>query len=539
MLNSKILVGVSVTPGLGLEVAVTDFMSRTVLKYGFRQLEYDYNRREIADLDIFREALQDLFIELQIPKNAEICMNIPSVIFRVNDYQAALNEYQIIGAIEDELSEHYVLRDVDPAIAAMPLPSASTQLTKIAYTAASRAMLIEIALIIKDLGYKLYSVDTSVNSTLNALIYKEKVDVSSDSWVLVVIENSVCRVLLMNKHYYVDALEEHISIGEVLDESENYVTVINTLQPILKQVPAKYLYLVSKTDIISAEVLASKLKYSSPIIPFEANIYSKEQMLNCASSVDENVAKRMSIDVVGASVYKQLERHTGLRLNLFNRYLGDVYLAEQPPEIDFLGKKFVLSAGNLIGWFIGIFIIVAALVAFGAFYLQSKINVQQDKIDDLDIKIQSVTKFLKENEDISSNLFDEGDEIRIGLVHNKKIYSYYTIVGTEIPKKLWLTSLNFGENVTINGQADNLESVYSFFRSVKDYDPSSKVKLQKLGLASSSKLQPLTDLGDLETDLSLTSMNADYYEFRISDGKEEAAKGNGKDKKSKNKKKAK
>ena len=118
--------------------------------------------------------------------------------------------------------------------------------------------------------------------------------------------------------------------------------------------------------------------------------------------------------------------------------------------------------------------------------------------------------------------FDEGDEIRIGLVHNKNIYSYYTVVGTEIPKKLWLTRLKLSNKITIEGQADNLESVYAFFRSIKDYNPESKVKLQKLSLATSTPMsaidteEVMTNLED-NTDDILTSLNADFYEFIISD----------------------
>ena len=83
---------------------------------------------------------------------------------------------------------------------------------------------------------------------------------------------------------------------------------------------------------------------------------------------------------------------------------------------------------------------------------------------------------------------------------------------------MWLTHVKFGDKTTIEGQADNLESVYAFFRSIKDYNPESEIKLQKLGLASSSQPQILDDSNpDFETDSILTSMNADFYEFRISD----------------------
>ena len=107
LLKKSSIVGVSVTPEVGLEVAQIDFATQTVLKYGIRQLEYDASRREIADLDLFKEALQDLFFELQIPKGTEVVLNIPTVAFKTNDYPAALDEAQISNAIEEELADHY------------------------------------------------------------------------------------------------------------------------------------------------------------------------------------------------------------------------------------------------------------------------------------------------------------------------------------------------------------------------------------------------------------------------------------------------
>ena len=531
---SKTIVGVSVTPELGLEVAQIDYGSRTVLKYGVRQLAYDMNRREIADMDIFREALQDLFLDLQIPRGLEVVVSIPTVVFKISDYPASLDEVQISGAIEEDLSEHYILKDSEPAIAAAVVPSASMQFSKIAYTAAQKAMLVEMSLIIKEMGYKVYGIGTSVASVLNALIYRERVDVSNNTnWVLAVIENAACRVLLMNGCHYVDSVEEKISIGEVLDDAENYSTVVSALQPILKNMPSKYLCVVSKTDVISAEVLASKLKYASPIIHQEANCYSKEMLLNVAPSLDPNSVRTLTLDVIGACITKEFERYTP-RLNMFNKTLGEVFTADQPPELPFLGgKTIVLTTGKLISLFMSFLFFFAIIAVPLYFYFTMNISKQEKDIAEIKAKIATVERYLEANKDISTNLFDEGDEIRIGLEHNKKVYSYLTIVGTEIPKKLWLTTLSLGKNVTIAGQADNLESVYSFYRNVKDYDPASAVKLQELGLASSSQLQTITEDEEFDTDSILTSLNADFYEFKISDLKEKPA---AKDKKAKGKK---
>lgn len=528
LLKKSSIVGVSVTPEVGLEVAQIDFATQTVLKYGIRQLEYDASRREIADLDLFKEALQDLFFELQIPKGTEVVLNIPTVAFKTNDYPAALDEAQISNAIEEELADHYIFKTVEPAVSAVRLPNASMQFYKIAYTAAQKQMLIEITLGIKDMGYKLVGIDTSVNSVLNALMYKQRVDVSIDSWVLLIVDSYCCTIITMNGKNYVDTYEERISIGQVLDDAENYSTVVGTVTPILKNLPSKYLCVVSKTNIISAEVLASKLSYTAPIIHQEANCFSKEAFLELGPEVDEKFANIVSLDIIGAAIYKDFEQYSDAHFNLFNKSLGDIYTSEQPPEIMLAGRTIVLTPQLLIFAFVVVAIVIILPTVGALLYYANLISTQQNKMAELNQKVQEINQFLKDNENISSDLFDEGDEIRLGLAHNKNIYSYYTIVGTEIPKKLWLTHLKLSDKTTIEGQADNLESVYAFFRSIKDYNPNSDIKLQKLGLASKTSFTPIeenvengdnTNSQEFDTDSILTSLNADFYEFIISDDK--------------------
>ena len=518
LFKKSVVIGVSVTPEVGLEVAQIDFATRTVLKYGVRPLEYDINRRDIADLDIFKESLKDVMDELMIPKGASIVLNIPTPVFKVNDYPAALDETQIENAVQEELLNHFLFKNNDPITDAVLLPNSSIQFNKIAYVGAPLGTITEIAMSIKDLGYKVLAIDTSVNSTLNSLMYTERINTNPDTnWVMLIVESFCCRVISMNGRDYVDSFEERISIGEVLGDAENYSTVVSAVEPILKNIPSQYLCVLSKTNIISAEILASKLTYSAPIIHQEANGYSQEAFLELSSEVDESFAKRVSLDVIGAAIYSDFAPYYDAHFNLFNKNLGEVYLAEQPPEIIIAGRRIVLSNENLIKFFIilAVIVIVPAIILFG--FLFKTIKNQQNNLVDLNGQIEKIQKFLKDNEDISSDLFDEGDEIRTGLGHNKNIYSYYTIVGTEIPKKLWLTHLKLGEKTTIEGQADNLESVYAFFRSIKDYNPESDIKLQKLGLATNSKVQNLDDnSSDFDTDSILTSLNADFYEFRIS-----------------------
>ena len=71
-------------------------------------------RRDVADFDLLKESLSDLLEELDIPKGAELSINIPTVLFKVVDYPAALDELQIESAIEEELYEVPYFKDYDP-----------------------------------------------------------------------------------------------------------------------------------------------------------------------------------------------------------------------------------------------------------------------------------------------------------------------------------------------------------------------------------------------------------------------------------------
>ena len=513
----KRVVGVSISPEMGLEVAVVDYASRTVINYGRRPLDYSVVRREVSDLDIFKSTLQELMYDLSIPKGSEIVLNVPTVLFKINDYPASMDQYKVEAAIEEDVYDNQFLKNYEPCYSYAVLPTSTMQFNRVAFTAVQKSVMIEMAMFIKEMGYKIKAIDTSVNSELNALMYLDKVNVDSDvKWTLLTIEDSCCRILSMIGRNYVDVYEELISIGEVLTDTENYATVISAVESILQNLPSKYLCIVSKTNAISAEILSSKLSYSAPIIYQEANGFLREPLLQIPATLDVDFTKTMSLSVIGACIYADFAQLSAQHFNLFNSTLGDIYLSEQPPVI----FGIALTNEKLIGLFI-VIAILFGLATAGVYITKAKeYRDLNQKLEEMQQEIEAIDAYLKLHEDLSADIFDEGDEIRLGLQHNKNIYSYYTIVGTEIPKKLWLTALKLGDKTTIEGQADNLESVYSFFKNIKDYNSGSDIKLQKLGLATANPLTKPSLLegeeGKFDTESILTTLNADFYEFKIS-----------------------
>ena len=512
MFKKRTVIGVSLSPETGLEIAEVDYSTGTVLKYGRKSVEYSAVKREIADLDLFKESLQDLLEEMSIKKGAELVLNFPTVAFKVVDYPSAMEKLQIESAIEEELYDNPYLKNYEPCYS-YTLVNSSLQFNKYAYTAIQKSTMIELVLSIKEMGYKVSAIDTSVSSVLHSLIYLNRVNTDPDTnWVLLTVDNSCCRILSMMGKEILDVFEEKISIGNVLSDAENYASVIAAIEPVLRNLPSKYLCVVSKTNVISAEVLSNKISYSAPIIYQEANGFLKEPFLNLSPLLDEEYTTSISLDVIGAAIYYDYKNISSVGFNLFNKTLGDVFFSEQPPTL--MNGKIVLTDSLLItlGVITAGVIALLVILALSIFAFQNNnLNMQ---ISEIESEINKINNFLEKHADISSDSFDEGTEIKMGLNHNKNVYSYYTIVGTEIPQKLWLTHLKLGDKTTIEGQADNIESIYSFFRSIKDYNPTSDITLQELGLASAKP--KVFDDSDSETDNLLTSLDADFYKFRIS-----------------------
>lgn len=524
MLNfdKKVQVGIAISAEYGLEVAQIDYAARKVIKYGQRPLTYDFVRNVIADMDIFKNNLQELFAELQIPVGAEVYLTLPTSVMHVNDYPATLNINQVQSLIETEIEDENVFTDDNFNISASTMPVSTIQFNKIAYVVAQKSMLIEIAIQIKELGYSLKNIDVSTNSILNSLIFNGRVDISQDSmWTLVIVDSNRLNIVAMQGKVYMDCYSMPLGIGEVLGEKENYETVLSAIAPILNRIPSQYLYIVSKTNLISAQELSKHVNYNSTILYQEASNLATEPFID----VDEDIPlKNVSLDVIGAAIKKTFEKVSVANFNLFNKELGDVFLSEQPPIIKLGNKEYELSIENMIKASIVYAVIFAVIFVMVFILMQSVISNKKKALDALTQDINTQQQFIDANKDfVSAKLFDEGDEIAIGLVNNKSIYTYYTIVGTEIPQKLWLTYLNLGGegNTTISGQAENLESVYSFYRNIKDYDADSKLKLQRLNLATKSSSKSISPSENFEADSILTSLNADYYEFKISDAPEE------------------
>ena len=97
--STRITVGISVSPGVGLEMIEVDRLTSTVNKYANRPLDYNYSTREITDYGQFAMALEELFEELHIPKRSNIILSVPNVHFGMINLPILLTDEAITNAI--------------------------------------------------------------------------------------------------------------------------------------------------------------------------------------------------------------------------------------------------------------------------------------------------------------------------------------------------------------------------------------------------------------------------------------------------------
>ena len=393
--KKKTFIGVAVTPDNGLEVAQVDFETRCVLKYVNAPLVYDSRQRIITDLDTFKETLLDLLTAVGAPAGSEIAVSIPSVVFKINNYPANYDEQYLYSVIEEDLSNHTLLKNDRPGIALCGLKSESIQFNNIAYSAAQQQLLIEIACIIKELGHKLIAIDTSVTTSLNALFYSGRIEPIVANWLVLTIDNNACRILSMHDHNLIDFFEEIITIGEVLGDEENYSIVKEAINPLLSKLPAKCLYVVSKTNMIQAEKLAEMLDFKGQIIYQEGNCFNTVPHIGIAPEIEESLGKRISFDVIGAAIYSSFESFSLVQLNLFNESLGYIYTQEQPPTIRIGQITLKLTTENLIKIFMALSIVVVLLVILSTAILTTLTKQNKEKIDQITQEIAKINEFIK------------------------------------------------------------------------------------------------------------------------------------------------
>lgn len=513
--TTKETVYMSITPGVGLEVIQLDIQAKTVKNYGFRPLEYNESLRELSDINGFKDAVVDLFDELKINIKSNIVLNVPMVLMGSKELPILLGDDAVTEALTSEAEQSYIFKRYEPTISWVDASTSQNGETRrLFYSAIQKNVLDDIKNALAELGAKLVGVEVSLMSLIKALIfsgYLEDQTKDGVSWNLMIINQTGYSICSMLGKRIVDYYEEPLAIKS-FEGDEIYNAINASAQIALMSFPANYLYVVSETDLVSAEILTSRLQADGQINYIENNQYKKQDVIPVSLEVLEETAHKISLEAIGVAVANEV--NLPVRFNFLGGATGDG-AKDDPDELVHvvLGSYEFDISPNIAK----VYSIIAAVLLVIPMLLLAIIfpiigGQKQKQLDEINSKLSGVQAEISnlEDEQNKSKDFDVNSEVKRVIGENRSKLMAYIAIGDSVPKKLWLTYFVAKDDgkFNIKGQAKNVEDVYTFYKNMKDSLINTQLRLHKLELTGNSEgEEDIVPLSSSNYDFEITNMS--------------------------------
>ena len=500
--GQKPRVHVSITPGIGLEMIKLNVHTNTVEAYAYRELAYNETARDIVDYDRFKEAMTDLYSELSIDPNCEVVVNIPLVHFGTIQLGLMLPDDQITGAIQGEVEQAYLFRRLEPVISWIGMPSmgsgtSGNEKRLILYSAIQKVVIENIAKALEELGSVLVKVEDSLSSTFRALEYIGATSVQMQpetTWNLLLRNSTGYSLVSLSGKNIIDYYEERLPIKSY-EAGQIYTEIASSAQIALSSYPANYLFVVSDTEEVSAELLVSKLNTMSTIGYLENNPIKKQELIPVSLNVPPNYANIISLQAIGCA----LSDSSTFPLK-FNYMASGNLSSTEPYCVIAVGEQEIVLTKSSALKFAGIvgFVLIGLVFLLSNILFPQLVRGQQNKINDIQNKIATLDEEIKKYTPTNNSVeFDLNSTVERGIKNNRAKLMNYVAAGEAIPPNVWLTYFMTQGNglVDIKGLSTDVSSVYVFFKNMRDSLIGTKLKLQKLELDSQSVDAAVTGVG--------------------------------------------
>ncbi len=511
--SKKAIVGLSVSPSIGLEMIEINPKTKTVEKYACKPLDYDYSKREIADYNKFIDALKELFEELKINPKSNVVLSLPSVHYGLISLPISLSDAGVTSAIISEVEQSsYIFKRQDPVISwTDAYNTKETENREILYGAIQQSALDEINAACVEVGCNLIAIETAPNALLKTLSFNQLAEeqmAPNTTWILMVINQNSYSMITMNGRSVVEYREEPLALRSFVGD-EIYEAIISSAQLTLQTVISNYLYIVSETDVVSAEVLSMKIPFGGNIKFLESNKYVQNTIMQTSYNILPNFALKITPEAVGAGVYQVSDYP--FKFNLLGQGINaDSFASLDAPKITIGSTEIELNSG-----FLKKFTVLAALIliiptVIIVFVLNFLSSGKQSKLDEINNQMEANKTELQNYEEIDKDdSFDVKLETNTVQAFNRTKLIYYSAIGANIPPNAWLIYLKIFANgrIDIIGRSQTADAVYSFYKGLKMSVINSDLRLNRLEMSADS-------VGNLVIE-DLNSIKPSFYEFEI------------------------
>jgi len=530
--SSKPRVYLSISSEVGLEMIQLDLATNSVANYAVRDITYNELRRDIADYEEFKNAVQSMFEELNVSPKCEVVLSMPLVSLGLGSYPLLLNDASITGAIESELIQSYVFQKDDPVISWQDVPMATGQADgsetrKVVYAAIQKAVVNNIGEALASLGASLIGVENSLTSTLRALDYAGYAETQMQpnmTWNLLIVNAVGYSIVSLSGKNIIDYYEEPLAVKS-FEGDEIYNAINQSAQIALMSCPANYLFIISDTDQVSASLLASKLQTQSSVTVLENNSFKKEPLIAVGLNVLQTYATTISLQAIGTALADASDYP--LRL----QFPGTaVAVVEEATCTIPIGEKEITLTTNAGLKFVGLIgaAILIPLMLLSFVIMPKLIEVNQQKLDTISADLKTIdAEIAKYKASQSATVFNAKTEIEKGVKANRSKLMNFVASGDAIPNTVWLTYfMTQGDGlVDIKGVSSNVEDVYVFFKNMRDSLISTKLRLQKLEMVSSSVDDAVSSASNSNYSFEITNMTNDQLNALLNLGQENGEEG--------------
>lgn len=509
--DTKVTVGISVSPNVGLEIIQIDPSTHKIMKYARRDLTYNPSVREIEDYAEFKQNLSDLFNELKIlPQNVKAILNMPSVCFGHSFLPTVLDNEGVTTALTSDIEQNYLFKKNVPVVSWVDVKeNHSTEKRYVLYSAMQEEVINVFKQIFTDLGVTLVAIENTYSSLIKTLEYTQitrDFATSSNGWNILLVSQNSYAVFSMNGYSIIEYFEEPLAIKS-FNNDEVYVAIAQAAGAVLDKFPTNQLLIISESNDVSAEILAMQLKQQGDVIFLESNQYAKSPIMDVDLNVLPHYVKAITPEVIGAAVYNLQD--FGLKLNFLTK---TDYKA--PDTIRVMG--FDLTKDQLTIYMLIICFGIIGVCFLGKTAVDSYLAKLEEQNSTLDSEQQSLDAELAglQKGKTGMDIYSAAKQIDKNMLNE---VLYYNAAGADIPSKVWLTNFYADSKgaYAIKGETTAVDDVYLFFRNIKSQVPESDLILSSLSVDDNDGMVDIEKAGNLIYSFALT--NSSFGNKKLTD----------------------
>ena len=459
-------VGISLSANNFVELVCIDKNTKSVVKYASGNIKYNNAIREIIDYDEFTEVLEGLFEEAGLdPQECAVTLNLPNVHFGITTMDNESEEPFIIENLQSEIEDLYIFKRNEPEIRHCNFDSKKGRGQKnVLFSAVQTKVIVKLIEIFDSLQCELVKIDTSYSSLLKAIQFCDRfaryVQKEEKTAILLITANS-CSTFYLEGNVVNDLFEEPLAVKSFSSE-EVYSTISKIAANTISKNSPQSLLIISETDEVNSELLASRLEFSGEIDCINKNLNTNDQFIEVSgigSDIDANMISYMTIESVGAATSSYDDYPLDLNF-LPDERIGKNVVSVGPYEVEL---KNLATACILTG------IIVGLLIGLGGkLILDSLTNSLSEDASSSKRKVKVFKERINKSEKSKDkSIFPVLKQI---IDNNTAVLDTYNALSTSIPDEVYIKKFvtTSEGGIGIIGEAETSEQVSAFLKGLKE-----------------------------------------------------------------------